>query len=89
MRIGVNVPDDLLKQMEPIKHMTNLSQVCREAIKDRVDAYERARARADREGMQEVAAQTMAGVLGAGRRLGDGGLRGCQDVGAARLGEGL
>ena len=57
MRIGVNVPDDLLKQMEPIKHMTNLSQVCREAIKDRVDAYERARARADREGMQEVAAR--------------------------------
>ena len=57
MRIGVNVPDDLLKQMEPINHMTNLSQVCREAIKDRVDAYERARARADREGMQEVAAR--------------------------------
>jgi len=57
MRIGVNVPDDLLNQMEPIKHMTNLSQVCREAIKARVDAYQGARDRADREGMQDVAAR--------------------------------
>ncbi len=55
MRIGINVPTDLLKRMEPLKQMINISQVCREAIQAQVDAYERARERARQDGMEEVA----------------------------------
>ena len=55
MRIGINVPNDLLKRMEPLKQMTNVSQVCRDAIQAWVDMYERARERASQEGMEEIA----------------------------------
>ncbi len=57
MRIGINVPDDLLKRFEPIKQVTNVSQVCRDAIKTWVDTYEAARDRAREEGMEEVSAR--------------------------------
>ena len=55
MRIGINVPNSLLKRMEPLKQMINISQVCRDAIQDWVDAYERAGERARQDGMEEVA----------------------------------
>ncbi|GAI08168.1 unnamed protein product, partial [marine sediment metagenome] len=55
MRIGINVPNDLLKRMEPLKQMINVSQVCRDAIQACVDTYERARERARQDGMEEVA----------------------------------
>ena len=56
MRIGIKVPNDLLKRMEPLKQMgVNISEVCREAIKARVETYERARERAKQDGMEEVA----------------------------------
>ena len=55
MRIGINVPTDLLKRMEPLKQMINISQVCRDAIQAWVDTYERARERARQDGMEEVA----------------------------------
>ncbi|MBI2847039.1 MAG: hypothetical protein HYX82_04070 [Chloroflexi bacterium] len=55
MRIGINVPDKLLKRMEPVRQLMNLSQVCREAIESRVNAYERALVRAQRDGMETVA----------------------------------
>lgn len=57
MRIGINVPSDLLKRMEPLKQMTNVSQVCRDAIQAWVDRYERARERANQDGMEEVASR--------------------------------
>lgn len=57
MRIGINVPDDLLKRFEPIKQITNVSQVCRDAIKAWVDTYEAASERASEEGMEEVSAR--------------------------------
>lgn len=55
MRIGVNVPDDLLKRMEPLKTVTNVSQICRDAIKTHVEAYERAMTRAKEDGMNTIA----------------------------------
>ncbi len=55
VRIGINVPDDLHERMEPLKRLTNVSQVCRDAIKAHVEAYERALARAKEDGMDSVA----------------------------------
>ncbi len=55
MRIGINVPDDLLKRMEPLKTVTNVSQICRDAIKTHVETYERALARAKEDGMDAIA----------------------------------
>ncbi len=54
MRIGINVPDDLLKRMEPLKTVTNVSQICRDAIKTHVEAYERAMTRAKEDGMNTI-----------------------------------
>jgi len=55
MRIGINVPNDLLRRMEPVKRIVNISQICRDAIQAWVDTYERARDRARRDGMEEIA----------------------------------
>jgi len=55
MRIGINVPDDLLKRMEPIRTVTNISQICRDAIRTYVEAYERAMTRAKEDGMNTIA----------------------------------
>jgi len=55
MRIGINVPNELLKRMESLKRMVNISQICRDAIQAWVDTYERARDRAKQDGMEEVA----------------------------------
>ncbi|MFC1917923.1 hypothetical protein ACFLXH_04645 [Chloroflexota bacterium] len=56
MRIGINVPNDLLKRMKPFKQMINISQVCRDAIEYWVNTYERASEKAKQDGMEEVAA---------------------------------
>ena len=42
MRIGVNIPNDLMRRLEPLKPELNVSEVCREAITKRVEKYERA-----------------------------------------------
>ena len=60
MRIGINVPDELLNRMQPIRRVANLSQICRQAIKDWVDAYERAKDHARTDGMEAVAARLLA-----------------------------
>ncbi|MBF8268004.1 MAG: hypothetical protein HW388_1512 [Dehalococcoidia bacterium] len=57
MRIGIKVADDILKRMEPFRHLTNVSQICRDAIEAWVDSYERARNRAREDGMEAVAAR--------------------------------
>ena len=41
MRIGVNIPDELLERLEPFKSQVNVSQLCREAIEAKVDQFER------------------------------------------------
>ena len=55
MRIGVNISDDLRERMKPLMLVSNISQVCRDAIKTYVQNYERAQERAKRDGMEEVA----------------------------------
>jgi hypothetical protein len=62
MRIGINVPNDLLKRMEPIKKIVNISQICRDAIQAWVDTYERAKERARQDGMEEVALRLSKGI---------------------------
>ncbi len=53
MRIGINVPDDLIASLKPFRNAINISQVCRGALQARIKAYERASALAnDEEGMQ-------------------------------------
>ena len=42
MRIGINIPNDLHRRLEPLKQYVNVSQICREAIEDRIRCYERA-----------------------------------------------
>ena len=41
-RISISVPDSLIAKLEPIKDGINISQLCREALEQRVSAYERA-----------------------------------------------
>lgn len=55
MRIGINISDDLRKRMKPLMVVSNISQICRDAIKAYVENYERAQERAKRDGMEEVA----------------------------------
>jgi hypothetical protein len=55
MRIGINIPDELIKKMEPLKKVTNVSQVCRNSIKTYVEAFERAKARIEKDGINKVA----------------------------------
>lgn len=55
MRIGINISDDLLERIEPLKSVTNVSQICRDAIKTYVEAYERAMHRAKADGVDAVA----------------------------------
>lgn len=55
MRIGINVPNSLVKRMEPLKQMINVSQICRDAIQGWVDTYEHAMEKARQDGMEEVA----------------------------------
>lgn len=55
MRIGINISDDLRERMKPLMLVSNISQVCRNAIKAHVENYEHAQERAKRDGMEEVA----------------------------------
>ena len=58
MRIGVNIPDDLLKRIEPLKPALNVSRICREAIKAYADSCE-AWARVTEEDQREAEAQRL------------------------------
>ena len=53
MRIGINVPSELLKQVKEISPAVNVSQVCREALEQRVEVAERAAAQIARDGANE------------------------------------
>jgi hypothetical protein len=55
MRIGINISADLRERMKPLMAVTNISQICRDALKAYVETYERAQERARLDGMQEVA----------------------------------
>ncbi|MFC1945670.1 hypothetical protein ACFLW1_00555 [Chloroflexota bacterium] len=55
MRIGINVPNELIKRLEPYKDITNVSKICRDAIKDWVETYERAKDRVSKDEIKDVA----------------------------------
>ena len=55
MRLGINIPSSLYKRMDPIKQRVNISQICRDAIEEWVNAYEHSREKAKQDGMEEVA----------------------------------
>ena len=42
MRIGINIPNELHRRLEPLKQHINISQICREAIEERIGCYEKA-----------------------------------------------
>ncbi len=39
-RISINITSDLMARLDPIKHQINVSELCREAIEQRVSAFE-------------------------------------------------
>ena len=51
MRIGINVPDELLRQVKEIRPDVNVSQVCRGALQHRVEVAQRAAAQATTDGV--------------------------------------
>ena len=42
MRIGVNVPNEILRQVKEITPKVNVSEVCREALRRHVEVSQRA-----------------------------------------------
>ena len=57
MRIGINVPNELLRRLEPLKPELNISQVCREALEAKAESYEQMQARLDDAGVQAAVAR--------------------------------
>ena len=55
MRIGINLPDNLLKRIEPLKPTINVSRICRDAIEAYATGYERAQEHVDADGTRSVA----------------------------------
>ena len=41
MRIGINIPNELMQRLEPLKPDLNISQVCRDALVEKAEKYER------------------------------------------------
>ena len=54
MRIGINVPNELLQRLAPLKPELNISQVCREALEAKAASYERMRERLADDAIIEV-----------------------------------
>ena len=46
MRVGINVPDELLRRVKEIRPQVNVSQVCRQALERCVEIAEMAKAQA-------------------------------------------
>ena len=81
MRIGINIPNELHRRLEPLRQHINISQICREAIEERLGCYEKALAS---RGDQDVA-QAIERTWGEERRMRDiikvdWGMLGCQDA---------
>ena len=55
MRIGINLSNDLLKRIEPLKPTINVSQVCLDAIEVYATRYERAQEHVDADGTWSAA----------------------------------
>ena len=59
MRIGINIPNELLKRLEPLKPELNISQVCREALEAKAESYERMQARLESDAIGPAIARLM------------------------------
>lgn len=57
MRIGINVPNELMKRVKQINPPVNVSQVCREALEERAGVGERAISQADADGVDKEVAR--------------------------------
>ena len=57
MRIGINVPNELLQRLAPLKPELNISQVCREALEAKASSYERMRELLDDPAVQQAVAR--------------------------------
>ncbi len=64
MRIGVNVPNELLRRVKEIEPRVNISLVCREALESRVEVADRAQAQAYGDGVDEHVARLVDSVNG-------------------------
>ncbi len=53
MRIGINVPNELIKRVKQIRPEVNVSQLCREMLEEHASAHERAVAQATSDGVDE------------------------------------
>lgn len=42
MRIGINIPNELIERLKPLKSTHNISEICREALKNYIESYENA-----------------------------------------------
>ena len=42
VRLGISIPNELHRRLEPLKRFINVSQICREAIEERIRCYEKA-----------------------------------------------
>ena len=51
MRIGVNIPDELLQRVREIRPEVNVSQICRQALEDRAALAERVKAQVEEDGI--------------------------------------
>jgi len=55
MRIGINIPNDLVRRLGPFKQFVNISQVCRDAIYEYVALQERAQKQAESDEVDKLA----------------------------------
>jgi hypothetical protein len=54
MRVGVNIPNELLERFKPLKGTHNLSQICRDAILSYVETHERAVKQVESDDLQTI-----------------------------------
>ena len=54
MRLGINVPDKIIKSIKELDPEANVSQICREALTSRSAALERARTEISDEDMDDI-----------------------------------
>ena len=55
MRIGINIPNDLYRRLEPLKGRYNISQVCRAALQELADYHDSALMRVEWDGVADIA----------------------------------
>ena len=58
MRIGINIPNELMKRLEPLKPELNISQVCREALQAKAESHERMQERLENDAVGEAISRT-------------------------------